>query len=305
MKVQALLIAAVAAGSCQAIQKPTQYADKNFRIVLDNKPPRGPLIGFRSNTSIDFDAKAAVKKFQAEAKEVMEKVWDETAKIMEKVQTEAKDFISNFRHYNKVEIGLYTALALSLTVAIKSTFLCVIISSCSKCTLFSPTFLLLSAFVFTKGVNKTLDVALISYILNSPAARAFYASVDPVKELKRRKVKVYVSPSISSTDHRTYRQTVPKIPRKAPSTIPPPPPARPAQVVVDTVSAFYEEHDAHPASHNAVVKTMTPAMRQRLRARRIRGGEVPNTLLGRLTVGFYFAAWYALNVFYNSKLKFG
>jgi hypothetical protein len=111
-----------------------------------------------------------------------------------------------------------------------------------------------------------------------------------------------VSSSITSTDKRTYRDTVPKISKKAPTGIPPPPPARPAQVVVDTVSAFYEEHDAPPASHNAVVKTMTPAMRQRLRVRRIRGGEVPNTLMGRLTVASYFAAWYALNVFYNSKL---
>jgi len=142
---------------------------------------------------------------------------------------------------------------------------------------------------------------VISYILNSPAARAYFASVEPVKELHRRRLQLYVSPSVASSDNRTYLATVPKVPRKAPSKVPPPPPARPAQVVVDTVSAFYEEHDAHPASHNAVVKTMTPAMRQRLRARRIRGGEVPNTLVGRLTVGFYFAAWYALNIFYNSK----
>lgn len=147
-----------------------------------------------------------------------------------------------------------------------------------------------------------MDLALISYILNSPAARATYASVQPVKEINRRKLRVYSSVSISSSDQRTYEETVPKIPKKIPTSIPPPPPpTRPAQVVVDTVSAFYEDHDALPASHNAVVQTMTPAMRQRLRARRIRGGEVTNPLLERLTVGFYFAAWYALNVFYNSK----
>lgn len=151
-------------------------------------------------------------------------------------------------------------------------------------------------------MSKTLDIAVISYILNSPAARAKYASVEPVKELKRKKLKVYFSPSIMSQDRRTYYRTVPKVPKRAPSRIPPPPPARPAQVVVDTVSAFYEEHEAPNASHNAVIRTMTPATRHRLKARRIRGGEVPNTLMGRLTVGFYFAAWYALNVFYNSKL---
>lgn len=162
----------------------------------------------------------------------------------------------------------------------------------------------LAAFVFTKGVSKTLDLEMINYVLNSPAARAFYASVEPVKELTRRKLKLFVSSSISSTDNRTYRATVPKVSKKAPTTVPPPPPARPAQVVVDTVSAFYEQHDAHPAAHNAVVETMSPAMRQRLRARRIRGGEVPNTLIGRLTIGFYFAAWYALNIFYNSKLQY-
>lgn len=263
---QLILLLATAAASCQAIQKPGD----NFRIVLDNKSPRGPAIGFRSNSSMDFDAKALAKKVQAETKEIV----DRFTKVMEKIQAEAKDFISNFKHYNKVEIGLYTALALSLTVALRT-------------------------FVFTKGISKTLDLAVISYILNSPAARAKYASVEPVKELSRRKLKLYVSTTVSSTDNRTYRETVPKVPRKVPSKIPPPPPARPAQVVVDTVSAFYEEHDAPPASHNAVVKTMSPAMRQRLRARRIRGGEVPNTLMGRLTVGFYFITWYALNVFYN------
>ena len=160
-----------------------------------------------------------------------------------------------------------------------------------------------TAFVFSKGISKTLDLALISYILNSPAARAKYAAVEPVKELSRRKIKLFVATSIRSSDSHTYRETVPKVPKRAPTTIPPPPPARPAQVVVDTVSAFYEEHEAPPASHNAVVQTMSPAMRQRLRARRIRGGELSNALLGRLTIGFYFVTWYALNVIYNSKFN--
>lgn len=117
---QLLLVLALMAGSCHAIQKPTSYTDNNFRIVLDSKSPRGPSIGFRSNTSMDFDARAMLTKVQAETKEMIDRIWDETTKVVDKVQTEAKDFISNFRHYNKVEVGLYTALALSLTVALKS-----------------------------------------------------------------------------------------------------------------------------------------------------------------------------------------
>jgi hypothetical protein len=69
---------------------------------------------------MDFDAKALAKKVQADAKELIDRVWEETTKIVEKFQEEAKGFISNFKHYNKVEIGLYAALALSLTVALKS-----------------------------------------------------------------------------------------------------------------------------------------------------------------------------------------
>ena len=118
-------------------------------------------------------------------------------------------------------------------------------------------------------------------------------------------MQLVVSPSICSFDEKTYRKVVPKVARKrVPKIPPPPPPARPAQVVVDTVTAFYEEHVASPASHNAVIDTMTPAMRQRLHARRmrrIRGGATNDGLGQTLLVGFYFAAWYALNVVYNSK----
>ena len=147
-----------------------------------------------------------------------------------------------------------------------------------------------------------MDLALISYILNSPAARNIYVSLQPVKELNRRKLRLYSSITISSSDQRTYKETiVPKVAKKVTPSIPPPPPTRPAQVVVDTVSAFYDTYEVPPASHNAVVEAMTPAMRQRLHARRIRGGQVTESLLGQLTVGFYFVAWYALNVFYNSK----
>jgi hypothetical protein len=114
----ALLMLAVTITSCDAVHKPKPH--ETFRIVLDNHSPRGPSIGFRSNTSMDFDAKAFAKKLQSEAMEVVDRVWEETRKVTEKFQSEAKDLISQLRHYNKVEIGLYTALAVSLTIALKS-----------------------------------------------------------------------------------------------------------------------------------------------------------------------------------------
>jgi hypothetical protein len=150
-------------------------------------------------------------------------------------------------------------------------------------------------------VSKTVDMGLISYILNSPAAKAEYSKFEPVKELKRRNLKLKISPTISSSDVKTYRRIVPKVARKAPREVPAPPPARPAQVVVDTVTAFYEDYEAHPASHNAVIKTLSPEMRERLHARRIRGGAVAVGLAARLKIGVYFFTWYALNVVYNSE----
>ena len=158
------------------------------------------------------------------------------------------------------------------------------------------------AFVFSKDTTKTIDLALINYVINSPSARALYASTEPVKELKRlQKTQVYVSYNVGSSDRKTYDRTAPKIQKEAKKVVPPPPPEQPAHVVVDPVSFFYEEHEAPAASHNAVVKTMTPAMRQRLKARRIRGGDAANSLMDRLVLGFYFATWYVLNVVFNSK----
>jgi hypothetical protein len=166
----------------------------------------------------------------------------------------------------------------------------------------SVSIIISSALVFKRSASKTLDLAVITYILNSPAAKSTFAMVKPVKELSRRRLKLYLAPSITSTDVKTYYKTLSKFPKAAPKKVPPPPQTRPAQVVVDTVTAFYEEHDAHPASHNAVIKTMTPAMRHRLHLKRMRGGAVSSGLKQRLTVVFYFVAWYALNVVYNSEL---
>jgi len=159
-----------------------------------------------------------------------------------------------------------------------------------------------------------VDIALISYVMNSPSAKVLYSTTEPVKELKRHtKPKVYVSYNVGSSDRKTYDKTTSRIQKEAEKIITsplseqsqPPPLSveRPAQVMVDSISIYYEDDEQVPtASHNAVLDTMTPAMRQKLRARRIRGGDdMTQSWMGRLTIGFYFIAWYVLNVVYNSK----
>lgn len=194
---------------------------------------------------------------------------------------------------------------------------------------------LVKAVVFSdKAHSKTVDLSRISYILSSPAAMV--GMYEPVKELrrdnqrrnKRRVMRIVVTPSVVSSDGKTYVRTVKKTLRASSSStgssIRRPnvsssssflPPSRPAQVVVDTVTAFYQQevqrmrsqqqdnnmNVVSPASHNAVIQTMSPAMRRSLKARRIRGGAGSNSLLHRLEVGLYFALWYALNIVYNSK----
>ncbi len=125
---------------------------------------------------------------------------------------------------------------------------------------------------------------------------------------RRRPVQLYVTPSIVSSDGKTYVRTLKQTLRA--STVSPtitmrkmsfPPPARPAQVVVDTVSAALYEQEVSAASHNAVLSTLSPAMRRSLKARRIRGGAGSSGLLHRLEIAGYFGAWYALNVVYNSE----
>ena len=138
-----------------------------------------------------------------------------------------------------------------------------------------------SAMIFDRSAIKIVDIAKIIYILNSPVTTA---SFSPVTKLDRRHLKLYVSPTIVSTDDKTYPRTVRRITTKAPKRTPPPPPARPAQVVVDTVTTFYKQHDVHPASHNAVIEMMSPEMRRRLRTRRMRGGAMSSGLLHTLKV---------------------
>lgn len=132
-----------------------------------------------------------------------------------------------------------------------------------------------------------------------------------IAEFKRKRGfrgKLATTPSIVSSDGKTYIRTVKKsLKRKAfqaPSSEISQ--ARPAQVVIDTYTAFYPESEpamtkSLPASHNAVINDMSPSMRRSLKARRIRvrGGAAAGGLMQRLEIGGYFAAWYALNVIYN------
>jgi hypothetical protein len=100
-----------------ATAKPTSFLE-NFKVVLDNSPKNARLVNnMKSNSSFmpgsdsDIDAKALMKKFQTEA-----------GNFIGKVQAEAKGLMNNFHHFSKLEIGLYTALAVSLTVALKSKY---------------------------------------------------------------------------------------------------------------------------------------------------------------------------------------
>ena len=171
-------------------------------------------------------------------------------------------------------------------------------------------FIRLPDVVFSKASSKTIDLAKINYILASTSAFVAMQKIAPIVELKRKKGfgELALTPSIVSSDGKTYIRTVKKsLKRKSyrasnSATTQ----ARPAQVVVDTVAAFYPDSEptvtrSLPASHNAVINTMTPSMRRSLKAHRIRvrGGAAAGGLMERLEIGGYFAAWYALNVVYN------
>jgi hypothetical protein len=171
----------------------------------------------------------------------------------------------------------------------------------------------LAAVVFSKAASKTLNLTRISYILESPAAVIKYK---PVKELtlkRRRPVQLAVTPSIVSSDGKTYVRTLKRTLHPKATTFsiqklsPPTVPGRPAQVVVNAVSAaLYNQKPQEvaaitAASHNAILSTLSPSMRRSLRARRIRGGAGNSGFLHRLEIAGYFAAWYALNVAYNSE----
>ena len=158
--------------------------------------------------------------------------------------------------------------------------------------------------MFAESKTKSLDIAVINYVTYVWEDSFQTMKYQTVQELDRpkRTLKLYTSPSVFSSDGKTHvrlYKNMKRNPRSSSSS--PPPPTRPTQVQVSPVTAFYNTNDVDPASHNAIYRSMTPDMRQKLRVRRMRGGAMSSALMERLKIGFYFATWYALNIVYNSK----
>jgi len=228
----------------------------------------------------DVDLLAMVERAKKEFKTISEK----TKHIGEEAREIVDKFKDNLQHYSRKELGIYAALTVALTVTLKNV-------------------------VFSKASSKTVDLRKINYILASASAVVAMQKIAPIVESKRKKAfELALTPSIVSSDGNTYIRTVKKSLKKRPyrNSNSAPAQARPAQVVIDTVAAFYPDSEptvtrSLPASHNAVIDTMSPSMRRSLKARRIRvrGGAAAGGLKERLEIGGYFAAWYALNVVYN------
>jgi len=261
----------------------------NFRVVLDSPPgndkkTRVMLKNKIQSSVADVDLRAMVERAKKEFKTISAK----TKHIGEEAREIVDKFKDNLQHYSRKELGIYAALTVALTVTLKT-------------------------LVFSKSSSKTLDLEKINYILMSASAVVAMQKITPVIEFKRRKgfanpLDLALTPSIVSSDGKTYIRTVKKtLKQKSYRTYTSAPAqARPAQVVIDTVAAFYPDVEptvtrSLPASHNAVINNMSPSMRRSLKARRIRvrGGAAAGGLMERLEIGGYFAAWYALNIVYN------
>jgi len=264
-----------------------EKAPSNFRVVLDS--PRGNdrrtrvMLKNKIQSSVaDVDLRAMVERAKDEFKSISAK----TKHIREDARELVDKFKDNLQHYSRKEIGIYAALTVALTVTLKTV-------------------------VFSKSASKTLDLEKIDYIITSAAAVVAMQKFATIVEFKKKKgransLDLALTPSIVSSDGNTYIRTVKKSLNRKPYRAPTSPAqARPAQIVVDTVAAFYPEEkptaESLPASHNAVINTMSPSMRRSLKAHRIRvrGGAADGGLMERLEIGGYFAAWYALNVVYN------
>lgn len=263
-----------------------------FRVVVDS--PRGNdkktrlMLKNRIQSSVaDVDLRALVDHAKREFKTISEK----TRQIGEEAKEIVEQFKGNLQHYSRKELGIYAALTVALTVTLKTV-------------------------VLSKSSSKTLDLTKISYIMASASALVTLQKISHVAELKKNKsgsfsnpLELAVTPSIVSSDGKTYIRTMKKTLKQTqyrPFSNAQEEMIRPAQVRIDTVSAFYPESEATVArslyaSHNAVIKTMSPAMRRALKTRRmrVRGGAASSDLMQRLEIGGYFAAWYALNVIYN------
>jgi len=256
----------------------------NFRVVLDS--PRGNdkktrvMLKNKIQSSVaDVDLRAMIERAKKEFKTISEK----TKEMGEEAKVIVDNFKDNLQLYSRKELGIYAALTVALTVTLKTV-------------------------VFSKSASKTLDLEKINYILSSAPAVIAMQKISPIVEFKRKRgfanpLDLALTPSIVSSDGNTYIRTVKKSLKQKPYRAPysSPVQARPAQVVIDTFTAFYPESEPNAASHNAVINTMSPSMRRSLKARRIRvrGGAAAGGLMERLEIGGYFAAWYALNVVYN------
>ncbi|VEU44151.1 unnamed protein product [Pseudo-nitzschia multistriata] len=258
----------------------------HFRVVLDS--PRGNekktrlMLKNKIQSSVaDVDLRAMVERAKKEFKTISEK----TRHIGEEAKEIVETFKDSLQHYSRKELGIYAALTVALTVTLKTV-------------------------VFSKSSSKTLDLGKISYILASTSALTATEKLSSILEFHNKygrsakPPELAITPSIVSSDGKTFIRTVKKT-LKHTSYQPPsnnvPAQSRPAQVVIDTVSAFYPDSEptiakSLPASHNAVIDTMSPSMRRTLKARRIRvrGGATKSALLQRLEIGGYFATWSSL-----------
>ncbi|CAJ1970357.1 unnamed protein product [Cylindrotheca closterium] len=268
------------------------YTTGNFRVVVDpsaalhNKKTSRQRNGFLSPSSLQHDEDArrrlSATKDNNGLQTMLEKlrVKQRCSETLSIVSDKSKVVLSKCKqvasHYSKAEIGLYASLACALTFALQA--------------------------VFAKTPCKTLDVGIITYLL-SMASSSHYMPIELANP--KRTLQIYTTPSVFSTDGKTYIRLIRKGSKSMTyhkkKTIASS--SQESQVRMEPVQTFYHstgrEPAADPASHNAVLQNMTPYMRQKLKARRMRGGGTHAGLMERLTIGFYFGAWYALNIVYN------
>jgi hypothetical protein len=318
-----LLLSSLAVTVFLAVPAESNKPPSNFRVVLDT--PRGDdkktrLMLKNSLSAKSEDIQAMIEK----AREEFHHISTKTKEIVTKVEGEARELVDklkdNLQHYTKLELGLYAALTVALTVTVKSMLLLQLwcgmvwcVASVAAFLIFDNILFFLAAVVFSKAASKTLSLTRISYILESPAAIFDYQPVNELIQKRRpRPVHLAVTPSIVSSDGKTYVRTLKKTMQPKPTISirkisPPSAPGRPAQVVVNTLPAalYHQQQDEvaaiTAASHNAILSTLSPSMRRSLKARRIRGGAGNSGLLHRVEIAGYFLAWYALNVVYNSE----
>mmetsp|Transcript_31566 Transcript_31566/g.76204 ORF Transcript_31566/g.76204 Transcript_31566/m.76204 type:complete len:620 (-) Transcript_31566:154-2013(-) len=276
----------------------------NFRVVVDesafnNKKTARQRNGFLSPSSLEEQQADARRRLTSSKENGLQQMLDKLrvndfyrntkqkcSETFDKVSDKSKQVFKACRQvasqYSTAEIGLYASLACALTFALQA--------------------------VFAKTPCKTLDVGIITYLLSMASSAQTFTPKELVKP--KRSLKLYSTPSVFSTDGKTYIKLIKKgvaaSKKKTSSTASSAQESSQVVRIEPVVQTFYERASdettattADPASHNAVLQDMTPYMRQKLKARRMRGGGSHAGLMERLTIGFYFGAWYALNIVYN------